>query len=239
MAKKKTSQPAPAAKTVKANSNTSAYAWLKQHWPEGFASFKVTSGLVGAWVIFSLLLFVMAQSGGLIYLKAVFAYLWGISDQGQIPMVLDIASVLWCFSIVLTAALIHPALGLAAIVLLRPWLDAFTFPVDNMYFLWGVLVIFVLWGVRVVMRKEQVYYWVPAALLGLFVAWAWATSGSAYNYATAYRALLLWATYFFLFLLAANLCRDVLSRRILIGSAVVVLGLQAGFALLQYFYILP
>ena len=221
------------------NNKQGAVAWLNTRWPANFASLKTTFLLCVLWLALGIAIYLLAMNGGLITVKRVLAYLLGVGDLGLRTTSTDIAAVLLCLSAVVLGTLIHPSVGLAIIIVLRPWLDAFTFPTDNIYFLWGVLFIFVLWGVKVLMRRERVYFLLPTTLLGAFVVWAWLLSGNAMNYATAYRALLLWSTYFFLFVLAANLCRDSVSRKIILGASVTVLGLQAGFALLQYFYILP
>jgi len=130
------------------------------------------------------------------------------------------------------------ALGLAPLVLIRPWLDGVTYPSDNFYFVWGVVVLFVLWGVRALMRGESLRYPVPTLVLFLFwllgaLSMAWTIQFNA-----TYRSFLQWSSYFFLFVLAINGLRSRTAIAITLSACVFSFVVETTWSLIHFHYVL-
>ena len=62
------------------------------------------------------------------------------------------------------------ALGLGLVVLFRPWIDGITFIERNAWFVWGILLVAVLYLVRPLLGRESMRFHPSAVLLGAFVA---------------------------------------------------------------------
>lgn len=211
-------------------------------WPEEFASPRkaviiaaVTSGLCFLWLLLGL-------GNSLLPLKYIGAWwlnFYDFSDLGPMPGSLDIACLLIGATVVFGASLIHPAMGVLVLAAIRPWLDGYTFPADNVYFLWGTILIFVLWGVRALLRGEAIRTGPLVFLLLGLVLLQIVASFDSIQFADSYRQLLLWGNYFFLFLLTLNCLKSDRSIRIVLFALVLFAGLQAAFAVLQYNFIFP
>jgi hypothetical protein len=241
MAKRKTEKVAPAVASAGPAPSAAPEA-PKSWWPAEFLAPRPAAIIVVAGIIASVVIGFLAVNNGLVGFKQFIAYLLGLTnpyDVGLAPNSADAGAVLLGLIWTLIGAAIHPAVGLAVLMLLRPWLDGFTFPTDNTYFVWGTMLCFVVWGVRVVMRGDAVRAWRPTLLFALFPLVAWLLAGQSINYNDTYRALVNFPTYVILFFLVANLGASPALFRFLVGAVVLSVTAEAVFAVMQYRYILP
>lgn len=140
-------------------------------------------------------------------------------------------------AITAAAGLLHASFGLAAVVLLRHWMDGITYPGDNAYFNCAVLYLFVLWGARTLLRGGRMRYRAPLLLLGGFLLVNAVTTFSGYEIATSYRTVLVWCSSFALFVLTANGLRSRTSISIIIGSLAAAELCHAIYAIIQFEYV--
>jgi len=131
------------------------------------------------------------------------------------------------------------ALGLIVPILARPMLDGITYPTDNFYFVWAILILFALWGVRVLLRGEAIRFGMPALLLAGFWMVAALTALGAVQLDATYRTLILWAGHFFLFLLVANGVRSRTALAIVLSTFVVACLAETLWSLVHFKYVLP
>ena len=61
----------------------------------------------------------------------------------------DLAAVVSGLGLVMLGGIVHPSVGLAALMLMRPWIDGYTFKPDNFYFSLGVYFLAALWAARI------------------------------------------------------------------------------------------
>ena len=224
------------------NGVVSEGAVIASGWPKIFPNRRTVIGLSTLVLLLSLLLFYHAAFDNLLWLKRLAAYGVGFSNWTLLPADSDsysIALVIWALLLMGVGAVIHPCVGLAAFVILRPCVDGNTYPEANFYFLWGSLFIMVLWGVRLLLRGGNIRFGKPLLLLAALLVVATITSGASINFNTTYRSLLLWFCYFVLFVLASNSLRDRVSLGVVLGALAVSVGVQALYAILSFHYILP
>jgi tetratricopeptide (TPR) repeat protein len=131
------------------------------------------------------------------------------------------------------------ALGLAPIVILRPWLDGLTYPTDNFYYTWGILALFALWAAKVTLRAEPVRFGIPLLLLGGFWAVAAMTFLGTVQVDTTYRALVIWAGHLCLFILVTNGIRSRTAIGIVLVAFVTTSLVETIYSLIHFRYILP
>jgi tetratricopeptide (TPR) repeat protein len=124
-------------------------------------------------------------------------------------------------------------------ILLRPWLDGVTYPTDNLYFTWGVLLLFALWAARVMLRGESVCFGVPILLLLGFWVVAAVTAAATVQYETTYRSLILWAGHLALFIVVVNGLRSSTATGIALTAFVVCLLAETVWSLIHFKYVLP
>lgn len=227
--------PAPgAAKTPDA-----AWDW-REDWPEDFASPHTAAVMAGCVVSLGLMLFVAAAFGLLGPVKTMLAGYIGVYNPQMIPPGdFGLAAVVWGVGAVVMAGIVHPSAGLALLLLFRPWIDGYTYPVANLYFIAGVFIVSAFWLVRAALRGGPWRGGAGAAPLAGFVAVAalglwttWQTDNTA-------RQLLLWLSYLLLFLLAANCADSPAARRLVVGGLLAAVFLEAWYALLHFHYLLP
>jgi len=211
-------------------------------WPSEFAPKRFAVMHAVLMVLLTVVLVLGVQTNSLLWFKTLLGHLIGMSnpsDLGPAPSSMDVAALLWCGVLVAGCALLHPSIGLLSLVTLRPWLDGYTFKGDNVYFLWGVVLILALWGVRAVLRGEGLRYPLLTAAAAVYPLWALLISPWSLDFAETYRSLLNWTVYVLVFVVT---CQNLSSRRIQhFALLAIVLGMsaQAVFAVLQYFYVLP
>lgn len=154
-------------------------------------------------------------------------------------MAVDQALVLWAGGCVAGLAVIHPAFAMGFMAFLRHWVDGITYPSDNLYFLAGCLLIFVVWAGRLLLRGGVLHARTPAALLAGFVLVAWLTSFSTVQQDNTNAGLLLWCGYLALFLTASNCLRNPLALGVALGGAAAAVLSQSIYSVLHYEHILP
>ncbi|HEO70104.1 MAG TPA: hypothetical protein ENN80_02500, partial [Candidatus Hydrogenedentes bacterium] len=131
------------------------------------------------------------------------------------------------------------AMCLVVPIALRPWLDGITYPTDNFYFLWYLALLFAIWSVRLLLRGEALRFGKPIALFAAFFVIAVLTGLGTVEVYTTYRMLLMWAMYFFLFILVTNGIRTRLAAAILLGAFALVYLAESLWGLLHLHYVLP
>lgn len=151
----------------------------------------------------------------------------------------DVAMVLAGFVLVAGAGYIHVSLGLAVVLALRPWLDGFTYPTDNFYFLWAVLYLLGLWSVRQLCAPQPIRGTIPLALLSVFLGWCVISALNSIQFDATYRELLHWVGYGATFFLALNATPHATSRRLVLIGLFAGMAGQALFAYPHLWYILP
>lgn len=131
------------------------------------------------------------------------------------------------------------AVGLGILIFLRPFRDGVTWEYDNFYFLWGIIVLFTVWGIRAVLRGENLRFRRHVYLLGAFLCVAALTTLGAVRLDNSYRTLLIWIGHFLLFVLAANALRNRAAVGLVLGTFVACTLVEAIYALVHYHYVLP
>lgn len=131
------------------------------------------------------------------------------------------------------------ALGLTVPIIVRPWLDGVTYPTDNFYFVWAVILLFTLWGVQVLFRGLSVRFLLPTGILAGFWVVAGLTAFDTTQLDTTYRALILWAGYFFLFVLTVNAVRTPAAIGIVLTAFVFTSFAETVWSLIHFKYMLP
>ena len=215
-------------------------------WPADFASPRTAALIALSLALLAALLFGLAITDGLIWAKMTIGWLLGFADPaflahrpGEPPMSWDLAGVLWGLAAVTGAGIVHPSLGLVVLTLFRPWLDGYTYPTDNIYFLWGILILFALWGARLVFRGGTIRCRIPTLLLLAYMAVGILTSLSAIQFDRTYTQILLWASYTALFVVTANSIRDRATFGVLLTGLVVSMAAQTLFSILHFEFLLP
>ncbi len=131
------------------------------------------------------------------------------------------------------------ALGLAAVVFFRPWRDGLTYVSFNTYFLWLIIALAALWGVRLLLRGGPLRHAIPLALFAAFLGIALLTGIDSVQRDATYRSLLFWTGHFFLFALCTNALKTRMALGIVLAAFVVSLSANAFWAIFHYHYILP
>jgi len=240
MAKRRTEKASPAPELAAAE--LAVVAPSGGWWPEEFLAPKPTTIIVVAGLVATFFLGYLAAVNGLVGFKQFFAYCLGLQnplDIGVVPSSSDAGFVLIGLVWVCIGIAIHPAAGLAVLLLLRPWIDGYSFKTDNMYFVWGFAACFIVWGVRTVFLGAPVRAWRPALLFAAFPLIGFLLAGKSYYYYDTYRALILWTTYVFTFFLVANLGASPKIRRILIAAILLTVVAEAVYAVMQFRYVMP
>lgn len=131
------------------------------------------------------------------------------------------------------------ALGLVLLMLVRPWLDGITYPTDNFYFIWGAIVLFAVWAVRLLLRGEPIRFGLPVGLLAGFWVVAVLTGLTSVEWESTYRGIIVWTGHFCLFVLGANVIRTPLAFGIVLGGFVATELIQSIWSIVHFRYVLP
>ncbi|HOV74241.1 MAG TPA: O-antigen ligase family protein [Candidatus Hydrogenedentes bacterium] len=138
------------------------------------------------------------------------------------------------------AAMREPiALGLGALIVVRPWLDGITYPTDNFYFVWGILLLFTLWASQVLLRGTPIRFGIPILLLSGFWLVAAATAWTTIQFDATYRALIVWGGHLCLFMLACNALRTRIAVGIVLTAFVASSIAETVWSLVHFHYVLP
>lgn len=235
--RKKPSGPHPAPRPTPAPPEAPPGAW-----PEDFPSPRKLAIAAGGLVLFGVLLVRLADANALLWARRLIGVLVGMPDPTWLPYAAGswgVAMVAFALTTGIVLAFLHPSLGLAAIILLRPWIDSATFPTENAYFNWGVLLMAALWCVRVVMRGEQARGGFLVFALGAYVLFSGVATATGIQLDNSFAALEAWLSHFLVFLLVLNALGKPLSRGILLTAFAFTAGLQGIYAVVSYFYLLP
>ncbi|HOK90515.1 MAG TPA: O-antigen ligase family protein [Candidatus Hydrogenedentes bacterium] len=194
----------------------------------------------GAFGALSLMLVVTVGLGGMAAVRLAAARLLGINPAWLVDDSYDLALLTWGLGLTGLAALTHPAVGIAALLLLRPWIDGYTFPSDNYYFAFGAQFIGL---VRLLQRRRDPSArfdgLLPALLLGGFALTGLVTLPFTWQVHATARQLIIWQAALLLFVTAADVSTDRNARRIILGSLAAAVFLEAVFSILHFKYLLP
>ena len=235
MAKKKTSG-------AVAEPLATAYPAESPWWPSEFAPMRFAMMHAVFLILLGVILYFGATYNTLVSFKTVAAWALGVYNPlnlGPGTGSMDIAVLIWCGFLVLGNALLHPSLGLVTLALLRPWLDGYTFKTDNVYFLWGAVLILALWGVRAVFRNEPVRLPLLTVLSAGYLLVALALSPFSINFGETYKQLLNWTGYVAVFAITVQNLSNPRTQRFVLIAVLVGMALQAIFAVLQFHFVLP
>lgn len=212
-------------------------------WPVDFAPQRKSLPALFCVVAWGGILALLAVGNDLLGLKKALLILAGARMEPVLGAAslhsVDIAVVLTGFVLVIGTGYVHVSLGLAVVLALRPWLDGFTYPTDNFYFLWAVLYLVGLWSVRQLREPRPLRGRYPLILLSIYLGFCLLSAVNSIQFDATYRELLHWAACGATFFLAINATPHPTSR------AIVLLGLFAGmagqalFAYPHLWYILP
>jgi len=211
-------------------------------WPGSFPPIRRAALCGIAVLLWCALMLLLATADLFIAPKIALGWFLGLSnpaDLGLNASSWDMAGLLGYGAIVVYAVWLHPMAGIIVLALLRPWLDGYTFPIDNHYFLWGVLLCFAAWAIKALLRGDRIRHALPAGMLAAFLVVALALTPASYNLGASYRLLMLWAGYLFLFVLAANAIDNRKVWLIVVGGISLTYFAQNLFSIFQYHYLLP
>ncbi|MBI5094190.1 MAG: hypothetical protein HZB26_17340, partial [Candidatus Hydrogenedentes bacterium] len=131
------------------------------------------------------------------------------------------------------------ALLLSIIVLLRPWRDGVTFPYENAYFVWAIVVAVTIWAIGALRRGDVIRCIRPVSLLTGFLLVSALVGFNSIQYDGTYRNLIWWAGHLGVFILATNALRSRLAVGMVLGAFATASFLEAVFGILHLQYILP
>ncbi len=132
------------------------------------------------------------------------------------------------------------ALGLAAIVLARPWVDGVVYPFYNLYFFALIVLMFGAWAFyRVVLQGEPFRFPAPTLLLGGFLLVAALGLATTFQTDATNRNLLYWTGHFFVFVVTVHALRNRLSVGIVLSAFLGVAFIQSIWSLIHFQHVLP
>ena len=194
----------------------------------------------GAFGALSLMLAVTVGLGGLAAVRLAAARLLGVNPAWLVDDSYDLALVTWGLGFTGLATLVHPAAGIAALLLLRPWIDGYTFPSDNYYFAFGAQFIGL---IRLLQRRREPNArfdgLLPSLLLAGFVLTGVITLPFTWQVHATARQLIIWQAALLLFVTAADVSTDRNARRVILGALAAAVFLEALFSILHFKYLLP
>ena len=209
-------------------------------WPADFAPPRTALVMAACCTALGAMLFIAALFGALAPVKVALASLMGMYNPAMVSETgFDLATMAWGMGTIILGGIVHPSIGIAILVVFRPWVDGYTFPTDNLCFVTAVFALTALWGVRLVLRGGRIRGLALAAPLTLWLLVAALGLSRAWEFDSACRQVLLWFSYLMLFVLTINSVTSRLSLGILLGSVCVSMGLEGLFALLHYEFLLP
>ncbi len=212
-------------------------------WPSDFAKPRDTALIGFCLVAWGGILSVLSAGNSLLQVKQALLVVAGARLQpllgGEALHSTDIAVVLFGAMLVVAGGYVHVSVGLAVVLALRPWLDGFTYPADNIYFLWAILYLLGLWGVRQIRDPKPFRGGLPIGLLALYIVYGMISATTAIQLNTTYTELLLWVGYGALLLVAINGTPSSHARGVVLLGLLAGVAGQALFAYPHLAYILP
>ena len=159
-------------------------------WPDEFIPWRSALFMAGAVVVLAALVFGAASLGGFTALKSAWAARLGAGAPELVySSNFDIATVFWGLGTVVFLGIIHPALGIGAIVLARSWLDGYTFPLDNVYFTWSICALCILWLIRALRGRKPLFIPTPAWMFSALLVYLFLTARYSSQYYNTYQLL--------------------------------------------------
>ncbi|MBI2424473.1 MAG: O-antigen ligase family protein [Candidatus Hydrogenedentes bacterium] len=211
-------------------------------WPGEFIDLRRALFIGAIWCCLAVFLAVAVQANSLLWLKRLVLFASGAADPAFLfrgVTSLDIGLMIGFLGAIAASTFVHPALGIATMLLVRPWLDGYTYPSDNLYFMWAIWFIFAVWSLRQILRNRPLHFPLPALLLMAFLLVAYLTALDSAEWSRSHKALLLWFSYTVLFLVTVNVARTPLGWRIVAGAIVLSLVLESLYAWPHYRFVLP
>lgn len=209
-------------------------------WPAEFASLSRTLVIAAVFLGYALLLYVFAGLYDLMWAKRLMAYALGFGNPFDVVAGSnDLAGVLFVLGAVVAGCAVHPVIGLVVLFLVRPWLDGYTYPTDNLYFLWVLLAMTGWWALRVFRAGVPVRHGKSLLLIGAFFVIALLSAGATIQYDNTFRQLLYLILYAALYLLVTNTAVSRTTRSILLAGLLASVFVQAVYAVLHFEYLLP
>lgn len=151
----------------------------------------------------------------------------------------DIGVVLASLVTVIGLAIIHPVFGICGITLTRCWLDGYTYPTDNTYFVWAIIFISLSYLIRTLFQKQVIRLDVHTITLLLFILSLIVLLPLSRQIGKSYRHFILWASYALLFLSTYGSTKTTSHKNILTWAILITLGLQTWYAFFHFQYVLP
>lgn len=151
----------------------------------------------------------------------------------------DIGVVLATLVFVLGVAIIHPVLGICSITLIRCWLDGYTYPTDNTYFVWAIIIISLSYIIRSLLQNQDLTLDIHTITFLLFIVLLIVLLPFSRQIGKSYRHLILWASYALLFISAYGSIKTTSQKNILTWVVLITLGLQTWYAFYHFQYVLP
>ncbi|MCX5770607.1 MAG: O-antigen ligase family protein [Candidatus Hydrogenedentes bacterium] len=131
------------------------------------------------------------------------------------------------------------ALGLVPLILARPLLDGATWPTDNFYFVWAILLLACVFLARMLMRGAEPRLKLATLLLGCFWLAGLMTLATTVQYSASYRSAVIWAGHFFLFLAVVNGVRSRTGITIVVTAVIASFLTETLYSFIHFNYILP
>ena len=136
-------------------------------------------------------------------------------------------------------AIIHPIFGICGISLIRCWLDGYTYPTDNTYFVWAIILVSLSYIIRTFLLREKIRLDIHTITLLSFIFILILLLPVSWQIGKTYRHLILWASYALLFLSAYGSIKTTSQKNILTWVILLTLGLQTWYAFYHFQYVLP
>lgn len=151
----------------------------------------------------------------------------------------DIFVVLSGLIIVMGFSIIQPILGVCAISIVRCWLDGYTYPTDNTYFVWAIIFISISYIFRSWFKKDSLKIDIHTLIFFLFTLVLYLLLPLSHQYGKSYRYTILWTSYAFLFFSTYGSLKTAKQRNVLLWTLIIAMGLQTWYAFMHFQYVLP
>lgn len=151
----------------------------------------------------------------------------------------DIGVVLASLVFVLGISIIHPIFGICGITLIRCWLDGYTYPTDNTYFVWATIFISLSYIIRTFLQKQNLKFDIHTISFFLFIIFLIILLSVSQQVGKSYRHFILWASYALLFFALYGSIKTTSQKNILTWVIIITLGLQTWYAFFHFQYVLP
>ncbi|MCX8064775.1 MAG: O-antigen ligase family protein [Candidatus Hydrogenedentes bacterium] len=188
----------------------------------------------------ALFILILMQLGILEQIKPfILSYFYDYINIRYSPGSLDIGVVVLGLWLITGLSLIHPCISISLLCLLRCWLDGYTYPTDNAYFMWGATIVGCFFVTNTYIRRESLKYNPILIVIAIFVVVSVLLLPFSYQVGRSYRTAMLWISYTVLLIVIYNIAKNNWSSKTLVWALLITLGLQTWYAFLHYHYVLP